>query len=832
MIGKVVDGYRVTEFIGSGGRGDVFRAQGVADGLVVAIKFMRQDLLANAAAKEQFHRGAQALAALDHPNICRFHADGEYEGRAYVRMSFVEGETLQARISRGRLPVEEALAIARDVAWGLSHAHKRKVIHRDIKPANLMFDKDGVVKIVDFDLAKPSDPAMSLAGDSRAGTYPYMAPEHFHGDCVDARADIFALGDVLHEMLVGTHPFHGEGKKPIVHRICYDFPKPLSEARPDADGDTQEILDRALQKDPRARYQSAEEMCQNLQAVIDGKGLAAQKRPRSKVRWAVATAAAAAAIALVIPPLIPDPVGLAVVGIDADGSAEHGVLTAGLAHDLTDRARALACDKKRLWIVTPDRLADIESRDPNDLKDLLGANLVITVRAVTDTDRPTFELQGFTVASPPELLQTLDVDFSQPLDKDGLDNSLKGLVGIKSGFASRGYTNDADAYRAYVVGLGCLDARPVALDRAIASFERATDADSLFARAWAALGDAYRLRYLATKDTTWLSRAESACRRALALVELCDAWVTVGQLQVARGRPGDAITSYQRALAVDRRNNVAWWKLADVHIAGGRKDDAVAAYESAVAANDTDPRPSEWLGFYLYQLERYDEAIAPLKRVSRLIPLYGPNYNMLAACYYARDCWKDATAMFEKSFDLERSYLACTNLGTLYYMNLQFEDATGMYEWALAYNPGDYSVVGALGAARYWIRGQSQRAEQSYREAARLAEEARRNDGESATLLAELSGYYAIIGHDSTIAVAERALHLAPDNADVLFRLAMTYEHMGMREKALAFLRSCVRKDYSLRHIESEPFLAELRKDPRYKKLIRSAEPKPGRCRK
>jgi tetratricopeptide (TPR) repeat protein len=267
--------------------------------------------------------------------------------------------------------------------------------------------------------------------------------------------------------------------------------------------------------------------------------------------------------------------------------------------------------------------------------------------------------------------------------------------------------------------------------------------------------------------------------------------------------------------------------MADVHAAAGHDDEAEAAYAAAANANPGDPRPCEWLGFYRYRLGKYREAIAPLDEVSRLIPSNGPNYNMLGACYFAIDCWENATAMFEKSFDLERTYQACTNLGTLYYMNHKFEDAARMYEWALEDNASDYAVMAALGAAQYWSPGQRERGIESYRQAARLAEEALRTGEESAVLLAELSGYYAVIGHDSTVAVAERAVRLEPGNPDVLFRIAMTYEHLGKRPKALALLRGCIQRGYSVRHIESEPFLAELRKDVRYERLVNGLQRQP-----
>ncbi|HEU4928818.1 MAG TPA: protein kinase [Candidatus Krumholzibacteria bacterium] len=823
LIGRTVGEYLVTDYVGNGQMGEVYKARHVDNDTIVALKFLPEHLLADPDAKRRFMRGAQAWAALDHPNICRFYGAAETpEGRSYVVLSFCEGETLQAKIARGTCDMRETLEIIRDVAAGLAHAHKKGVVHRDIKPANLMFDRDGVVKIVDFGLAKFGDASSQSSTNASPGTLLYMSPEQIYGDKVDGRSDIFALGGVLYEMLAGRHPFYAERPPTVMFQIGNDYPQPLREIEPEVPESLQEVIDRALQKDPQMRYQTAGEMRDNLQAVIDGGHLPKQKRPRRKRIKIVASAAVASAIttAIVLMQREPVPVGVAVVAAASTGTPEERALALGLAHDLCDRARFFARDDHSIWVVTPDRLAGVEFKTPEDIHNLLGPNLVITVRPSSSRERLAFELQGYGIASPPVLHERLLVDCDARSYGDSIDVSMRTLIGVDSRRQSPGYTGDGDAYRAYLIGLGHLDAKTRSLDRGIASLERAVRQDSTFARAWAALGDAYRLQSIATKDSVWSEKAAASCRRALTLVDdLAEAQVTMGQLFAARNDAANATKSYRRALAKDARNNFAYWRLADVHSAGGHDSDAEAAYAAAAKANPGDPAPRAWLGWYRYTLGHYRDAIAPLKEISRITPTNGSNYNMLGACYFAIDCWENATAMFEKSFDLERSYMACANLGTLYYMNHQYEDATRMYEWALEYNPSDYSTVGAIGAAQYWTEGQREQGIASYREAARLLEEALKA-GESALLLADLSGYYAVIGHDSTVTVAERALALEPANPDVLFRVAMTYEHIGKRPKALALLRTCLQRKYSVRHIENEPFLAELRKDSRYQRLV------------
>ncbi len=581
MIGRVVGDYRLSGYVGAGGMGEVYQAQHLATGVTVAIKFIREALLADEAAKRQFLRGARAATALDHPNICKFHSvDEAPDGRVYVVMSFCAGGTLQRLIADGAGDVRAALEIVRDVADGLAHAHRRKVVHRDIKPANLMFDADGTIKIVDFDLAKLLDSTTTSTGMGRPGTHLYMSPERLNGDPVDGRADIFALGGVLYEMLVGHHPFHGQRLETVTFRIFNDYPRPLSEFLPNAPKSLQQVIDRALQKDPQERYQTAGEMRDNLQAVLDGEEeLKRQKKPPSKRKRAAVFAAVAVALAAGTVPVIlhkHEPVGVAVVSIAGQGGADELALARGLAHDLSDRARYFARAHKWLWAVTPDRLTYLDYQGPEDIHSALGANVVVTITGAEK--QSAYELRDYTIASRPILHQRMDVDFAAPMTADSMDVALKRLLGVQSRNLSPGYTRDANAYRAYLVGIGYLDTKSPDFDHAIASLEQAVAIDSTFAQGWAALGETYRLRGVAVKDTAWFERAEPACRRALALEEnLPDALVTLGQLHAARQQSEDAVRSYRAALALDARNNIAYWRLADVHIAAGHNDEAVAA---------------------------------------------------------------------------------------------------------------------------------------------------------------------------------------------------------------------------------------------------------------
>ena len=217
-MGSRVLHYQIMERLGEGGMGVVYRAWDERLERTVALKFLPSHLSSNHDAKERLRVEAQAAAALDHLNICTIHEIGEADdGQFFITMPYYEGETLKARLTRGPLLSDEAIGLALQVAQGLAKAHERGVVHRDIKPANLMLTNDGVLKILDFGVAKLPGPRMVQHGD-RPGTVEYMSPEQVVGEPLDGRTDVWSLGVVLHEMLTGKRPFDGMHHLALMHR--------------------------------------------------------------------------------------------------------------------------------------------------------------------------------------------------------------------------------------------------------------------------------------------------------------------------------------------------------------------------------------------------------------------------------------------------------------------------------------------------------------------------------------------------------------------------------------------------------------------------------------
>ena len=271
VIGQQLSHYRILERIGRGGMSEVFKAEDIRLGRVVAIKLISAGLIGDPAAKERFFQEARTISALDHQYICTLHDLGETgDGRLFLVMAYYQGETLSARIRRGPLPVVEALDIANRVALGLARAHEIGVVHRDMKPGNVMLTERGEVKILDFGIAKlagSGGPELTQTG-TVMGTAAYMSPEQASGRVVDHRTDIWSLGVVLCEMLTGQRPFRGESPLAIIHSILHHDPVADLALPPTAPEGLTALLQRALAKDPALRYGAIQDMADDLARLL------------------------------------------------------------------------------------------------------------------------------------------------------------------------------------------------------------------------------------------------------------------------------------------------------------------------------------------------------------------------------------------------------------------------------------------------------------------------------------------------------------------------------------------------------------------------------------
>ncbi len=290
--------------------GEVYKARDTRLNRTVAIKVLPEHVAQNAERKQRFVREAQAIAALNHPNICVVHDVGEDSRTHYLVMEYLEGETLAARLEKGPVPMDQALKYAVEIADALDKAHQREVVHRDIKPGNIMLTKSGA-KLLDFGLAKlgsspvtGQDP-LETAGKGQSdltaqgtilGTLQYMAPEQIEGEEADARSDIFAFGVVVYEMITGKKAFKGKSQASLIASILEHDPIPISALQQMTPPALDRLVRTCLAKEPENRWQNAHDLMIQLRWVVDGgpemtitSVVIARRKWRERVAWSLAT---------------------------------------------------------------------------------------------------------------------------------------------------------------------------------------------------------------------------------------------------------------------------------------------------------------------------------------------------------------------------------------------------------------------------------------------------------------------------------------------------------------------------------------------------------------
>ncbi|HEX4949412.1 MAG TPA: protein kinase, partial [Blastocatellia bacterium] len=547
-VGQHIGHYRVLAPLGAGGMGEVYLAQDTSLGRKVALKFLPAGITANEEARRRFTREARAASALAHPHICTIHEIGEDNGRRFIVMEYVEGETLAAKLKRERLSVEDCLVFATQITDALAEAHTHQIIHRDIKPANIVITSRGQAKVLDFGLAKflrkdegggmrdesekgtllhPSSliPHPSTMPGVVMGTVPYMSPEQVRRESLDARTDIFSLGTMFYEMLSGRQPFARPSAAETMAAILTEEPEPLGEVAPEIE----RVVRRCLAKKRELRYPSARELLNDLVQLKGGNATATQSVPTDPQRQTPSTQIGNSAVtnsikrparglvvaALVVvvvligvlvawqmsraPGATPSEIkSLAVLPLrPLPSTTRDEALELGTTSTLITRLGSL-----RQLIVRPESAV---GRYANSEQDPLAAGREQKVDAVLDNrymrsgDKLRFQLRLLRVADGATLwADTLD---QQTADSFAIEDALsaKVTVGLKLTLSeadkellAKRYTKSAEAWQLYVRGRLLLHTRQTPnIEKAITYFEQAIALDPGFALAYAKLGHAY-----------------------------------------------------------------------------------------------------------------------------------------------------------------------------------------------------------------------------------------------------------------------------------------------------------------------------------------------------
>ncbi len=275
MIGQTISHYKILEKLGQGGMGVVYKAEDTKLKRIVALKFLPRDLMIDSESKRRFYKEAQAAASIVHPHVCTIYEVEEVYSKTFIVMEYLKGQNLKEMIKSGPIGIDKTLKYIIQVAEGIQRAHEKDIIHRDIKSANIIITEEDTVKILDFGLAKFKRQTQTTKDGIIKGTIDYMSPEQTLGEKLDHRTDIWSLGIVLYEMLIGQVPFRGSYEQAIVYSIMNEEPEPVTALRTGIPMELERIVNKAIAKDSNERYQHLDDLIVDLEKV--------KKLPKPKI---------------------------------------------------------------------------------------------------------------------------------------------------------------------------------------------------------------------------------------------------------------------------------------------------------------------------------------------------------------------------------------------------------------------------------------------------------------------------------------------------------------------------------------------------------------------
>ncbi|MFC1475625.1 protein kinase [Candidatus Zixiibacteriota bacterium] len=679
VAGTVVTHYRVIRKIGSGGMSEVFLGEDTELSRKAALKFLLPHYVADERFKARFKREAQAVAALEHPNIVTIYEVGEFQGWPFYAMQYVDGQSLADLIKGDRLPVYDIIDLVIQIGEGLSKAHEERITHRDIKPSNILIDPDGRAKLVDFGLATIHGSDHLTKTGSLIGTVSYMSPEQAQGKEIDCRSDLFSLGIVFYEMVTGRTPFDRDNIVATAQAIAHDTPERLTSYRENVPADLQRIISRLLQKDREARYQHVGDLLADLRSLrraLEAGNVVLAKRIRSH-QPSIA--------------VLPFANLTAEEGQDyfCEGIAEEIINSLAKVRDLQVAARtsAFVYKKRQEDIRSIGQKLNVEAVLEGSVRQA-GNQLRITVQLIDTAN-------GYHLWSERFDREFADIFAIQDEIAENVMQALKIILSEEEKRAiTRTPTRDIKAYDYYLRGRQFFhQGRRRSLLYARDMFARAIEIDPNYALAYAGMADccSFLIHYYPHTGETSVEEAAAASRKAIELdPRLAEAhaahgfalWLMkrhdeahaefetailldpkqfearylYGRASFQRGNLVEALHLFEEACLV-REDHEARFFAAQTYAALGRTERAKSAYRRALQViekhlglNPDDARALTMGAVSLCRVGRREEGLAWAERASAIDPEDpGVRYNV--ACLFALEGQKErAIDSLEKAF--------------------------------------------------------------------------------------------------------------------------------------------------------------------------------------
>src|SRR5213596_2247441 len=878
LVGKVIGHYRIESLIGVGGMGDVYLARDEQLGRKVALKLLPDSLTTDETQLSRFKNEARSASALNHPNILTVYEIGTEGNRRFIATEFIEGITLRASLTRGRINPNAALEIAVQVASALAAAHEAGVVHRDIKPENIMLRPDGYAKVLDFGIAKLTEQSLASndhTGETTAalqtrqglvlGTARYMSPEQARGEKLDARSDIWSLGVVLYEMVGGSPPFRGETPSDCIASILTTEPPPLSGVLPDVPVKLESILQKALRKKSDERYQTTKEMLADLR-ILKGKLETESSLPQTKARsesivskikrhkrGVLLTLAAALLLAaafaysffVVAPAPLPNEKSIAVLPFENRSEDKSNAYFAdGIQDEILTRLSKIG-DLKVISRTSTQRYKNTAQKLSEIAKQLGVANLLEgSVQKTNDQVRVNVQL--IRAANDSDLwADTFDrkltdiFSVESEVAKAIADQFRAHLSGREEQAIAARPTDNSEAYDAYLRGLaytlktGDTPANALGAQKYL---REAVRLDSKFALSWALLSYVDALGYLTlTLQRTVALREETrqAAETAFSLQpNLGEAVLAKGYYHYACLKDYDtAVRYFEQARQFLPNSSTIPQSLAYVARRRGQWDRSESYFNEA---ERLDPRNINLLTSHAASsivLRRFPEALRKLDHVLDIIPDDVDTLAQQAAIAQAEGDLPRASALLAPLHPNAEDTIA---LGTQVYQAIlerrpaqiipRLKEILAKPDPALGYNNGEL---------RFWlgwaqdVAGDHVAAQESWRQARSELEPFLKEQPENYLLIGDLALINMGLDDKATaIALAERAAAAMPIEKDALSGpspieiLARVAAQMGEPDRAIAALQKLLSIPYSGALASNAPLTpALLRLDPMFDPL-------------
>ncbi len=851
--------FKISEILGQGGMGAVYRAKDLKLERFVALKMFRTQADTAQNGGQQLLDEARMACKLNHPNIVTIYDIARGQDSNFIVMEWVDGQPLDRLIPARGLPVEKALEYACQIADGISCAHRNGIIHRDIKPQNIMLTKGGRIKILDFGIAgllrqqgeKASGSADTLeTGDHSdltrlsgiTGTPYYMAPEQAQGLPLDQRADIFSFGTVLYQMLAGQQPFKGRNAEQLIKAITSGNYIPLKQHLPELAQPIVALIDKMLAVNKNERWQTSAQLATELHTIYQQ--MSERKNWWQRRHW-ISKLAIVAPLMLVLgwsvreivfPPStqelierqLSEVTKVAVLPFEnISGDPMLKVFSAGLSSAINNDLISISESRRDLWVVPYSEVNKIDDISAEKIHKLFGVGFAISgsLENLGSQHRLTISIVD-TKQVRVLKRKTLLIDEGQLFSEQSrILDQIIGLLGwnvdLTKAVAENRTPPIGAAYKHYLNGLGFLYRHGGSknVQSAIDEFEQSILIDKTLYQAYFALSEAYIEKHRESTVVEDLQQAKKYANAGFSISpESLVSHNTLGQLSLLMGNYSDATEQFKSVLTKFPQNYNALIGLAHTELKLAHFQSAEKLYLEALKTDPNNWWGHRFLGYYYWRIGNYRKAEFYYRKLVTLTPQNPMGYLNLSGTLYMQEKNDEAMEILKQAIGKAPDAQIYSNIGTIEFYEQNYNEAVEAFNHAVRLQPSNYLLWANLGDALYWHQQGSGKHGAPYAKAIALLEDtlALKSDYDLSAFLA------LILAKNGELNKSRSILKNLPSAQlpDQHYERAFVYELLSERTKALTEIQLALEGNYSLDEITNEPFLAELAQDQRFIAMV------------